>query len=147
MRWLFICLVFISCNSGDKKIVKQPAPPLPSQTNEVLRDDVKAIQVRLNNSTSAMVDGVVVESLDLKQALRKAKRSKGDTAVVVIHLKGDTEFGIFTAVHESLEELLQEERDSVAQIRFNADYANLSETQQAIIKRKHHLRIIEKMKR
>lgn len=94
-----------------------------------------------------MVEGVIVDSLELKNSIRNAKRSKGDTATVVIHLKGDTEFRMFTAVHRSLEELLQEERDSVAQLRFNADYGNLSETQQAIIKRKHHLRIIEEMKR
>lgn len=127
--------------------MQQPAPPLPANTPEVLNDNVQAIQIRLNNSTNVMVEGVIVDSLELKNSIRNAKRSKGDTATVVIHLKGDTEFGMFTAVHRSLEELLQEERDSVAQLRFNADYGNLSETQQAIIKRKHHLRIIEEMKR
>ncbi len=147
MRWLCLCLILASCNSGDKKILKQPAPPLPSKSQEVLQDNVDAIQIRLNNSASVMVDGIIVDSLDLKNSLREAKRNKGDTATVVLHLKGDTEFGMFTAVHRSLEELLLEERDSVAQLRFNTNYGNLSETQQVIIKRKHHLRIIEKMRR
>jgi len=143
----WICFTIISCNSGEKKIVKQPEPTLPAKTTEVLRDDVNAIQVRLNNSNSAMINSVIVDSIQVKSQLRLAKKEKGDTATVVLRVKGDTDFGMFATVHKSLEELLIEERDSVARLRFNTIYENLSGTQQAIIMRRHHLRIIEKMRR
>lgn len=147
MKWLFISLLLFSCNAGEKKIVKQPAPNVPSKTKEVLRNNANAIQIRLNNSDQAMIEGEIVDSTDLKSSIRMAKQTKGDTATVVLHVNADTRYGMFAAVHRTLEELLQEERDSVAQLRFNAGYDLLSETQRAIIKRKHHLRLIEKMKR
>lgn len=144
---MWVCLLLVACNSGEKKIVKQPAPTVPYHKKERLRDDERAIHVRLNATNQAMIEGTVVDSTDLKQSLRIAKKQQGDTATVVLHLNPDTKFGMFAAVHRSLEELLQEERDSVAQARFNMNYGNLTDVQQAVIKRKHHLRIIEKMKR
>ena len=144
---LFVLAVTIACTQEVKKPKTQSAPALPAKTKEVLRDDANAIQVRLNTSNTAMINGEVVDSIQVKPQLRLAKKEKGDTATVVIHLRGDTEFGMFATVHQSLEELLIEERDSIAQLRFNTIYANLTETQQAIIKRRHHLRIIEKMRR
>ncbi len=148
MRWLWLLLVLVACESGEKKITKQPAPKIPSAPkNEILRDGAASIQVRLGASEKSLIEGNVVDPNQLKSALRSAKRTKGDTATVVIHLTGDTEFGTFTRVHEVLDDLLQEERDSVAQLRFDLRYDELDETQRAVIKRKHHLRIIEKMNR
>lgn len=140
-------LAIVSCSQEVKKPKAQPAPTLPGKSTEILRDDANAIVIQLNSGTSAMIDGVVVDSNLVKDQLRRAKKEKGDTATVVLHVKGDTEFGVFANVHQSLEELLLEERDSVAKRRFDALYDQLSVTQQAIIKRKHHLRIIEKMSR
>jgi len=147
MKWIWTCLLLVACNSGENKMAKRPAPSVPSNKVEILRDDERAIHVRLNATEQAMIEGTLVDSTDLKRQLRAAKKQQGDTATIVLHLNPDTEFGMFTSVHRSLEELLQEERDSVALARFNMHYGNLSETQQAVIKRKHHLRIIEKMNR
>lgn len=144
---LLILAVVFGCAGEERKPKAQPAPPMPTRTKEVLRDSDNAIQVRLNSGNTAMIDGVIVDSIEIKRQLRIAKKEKGDTATIVLHVRGDTEFGMFANVHRSLEELLLEERDSVAQLRFNSLYENLSETQQAVIKRKHHLRIIEKMRR
>ena len=148
MRWIWIVFLLVACESGEKKITKQPAPRIPSEPKkEVLRDSKDAIHIRLNASDEAMIEGSIVTSSELESALRSAKKAKGDTATVVIYLSRKTKFGLFTNVHETLERLLQEERDSVAQVSFNSAYEHLSETQQAIIKRKHHLRIIERMQR
>lgn len=148
MKWLWLIFVLMACESGDKRITSQPAPKIPSTPNkEVLSDGAASIQIRLGASDKSLIEGNVVEVNELKSALRSAKRAKGDTATVVIHLTSDTEFGTFTKVHETLEDLLQEERDSIAQLRFNLRYDELSETQMAVINRKHHLRIIEKMNR
>lgn len=148
MRWIWICLVLIACETGKKDAVKQPDPKIPpAATKEALQDSPNAIQIRLSATKDAMVEGSLVDETTLKRALAQAKQKKGDTATVVLHLKGDTEYGMFIAVHEILEQLLQEERDSVAHMRFNDGYENLTATQRADIKRKHHLRIIEKMQR
>ncbi|MCR9171489.1 MAG: biopolymer transporter ExbD [bacterium] len=143
----FGLLILFSCNSDEKKIVKRPAPSIPSQQTEVLRNDANAIQIRLNNTNKVMIEGTIVDSVQLKSQLRLAKRQKGDTATVVLHVKGDTDFGMFAAVHRTLDELLLEDRDSIAQLRFKTFYDNLEGSQQAIIRRKYHLRIIEKMTR
>jgi biopolymer transport protein ExbD len=145
---MWICLVLIACETGEKEITKQPEPKIPpAATKETLQDGPNAIQIRLSATKDAMVEGSLVDETTLKDALVKAKQTKGDTATVVLHLKGDTEYGMFTAVHQTLEQLLQEERDSVAHMRFNIGYENLTDAQRAVIKRKHHLRIIEKMQR
>ncbi|XOV66428.1 MAG: hypothetical protein ACFHU9_12450 [Fluviicola sp.] len=140
-------VLIVACKSKDKKIVRQSAPSVPYEKVEILRNDASAIHVRLNNGNQAMIEGEIVDSAQVKEQLREAKRVKGDTATVVLHLRGDTEYGMFAYVHRSLEELLLEERDSVAQLRFDTPLNNLSDVQQAVIKRKHHLRIIEKMRR
>lgn len=143
-----MALLLIACESGEKKITKQPVPKIPPEPQkEVLKGGYDAIQIRLNDSNEALIEGNIVAPSEIESAIRLAKTNKGDTATVVIHLKGDTQFGVYSQVHESLEVLLQEERDSVAHMRFDKLYDDLSETQRAVIKRKHHLRIIEKMKR
>lgn len=147
MYRLFLLLFLISCQSENKKATKQPAPPIPVASQEVLHASDKAIHVRLGAKDALMIEGKQVSLDVLEPALRAAKKSKGDTATIVIHLKGSTNFGLFTAVHEKLEALLAEERDSVSLLRFGNHYEDLNATQQAIVKRKHHLRIIEKMQR
>ena len=147
MKWIWLFLLLISCGSGEKKITRQAAPQVPTKTNEVLSNGPNAIQIRLSSKKEALIEGVLVDESSLKSSLQKAKKRKGDTATVVINLRGDTEFGMFSAVHQTLELLLDEERDSVSWLRFNKGYEDLSETQKGIIKRKHHLRIIENMKR
>lgn len=144
---LVLMVVLIGCAPEAKKPKAQPAPPLPEKTTEVLRDNAESIQVYLNSGNTALIEGIEVDSTQIKAQLRHAKKTKGDTATVVLNVRGETQFGMFTAVHQSLEELLLEERDSIAQLRFEMRYDHLSETQKAIIKRKHHLRIIEKMRR
>lgn len=148
MKWVWLFLVLVACEAGEKKITKQPAPNIPAApAPEILRDGKDAIQVRLGATDEALIEGELVRSTGLALALRSAKRIKGDTATVVIHLTGATEFGLFTQVHETLEQLLLEERDSVALLRFESRYEALNDTQQAVIKRKHHMRVIERMKR
>jgi biopolymer transport protein ExbD len=142
-----ICVLIVACESKDKKVEKQSAPSVPSENIEILRNDANAIHVRLNSGNQAMIEGEIVDSAQVKEQLRLAKRVKGDTATVVMYLRGNTAYGMFAHVHQSLEELLVEERDSVAQLRFDTPFNNLSDVQQTVIKRKHHLRIIEKMRR
>lgn len=145
---LVVLIIIFGCQDDEKK-PKPERTKLPSVAPkpDILRDDRNAIHIRLGAGEEILVEGNSMHISGLKQALKTAKNNKGDTATVVMFLQGDTQYGVFAEVHETLEELLNSDRDSIAKLRFDTPFNDLNETQRALITRKYHHRIIEKMKR